>query len=90
MNKSEQTGGFVFKNEQHKQPQKSYQIIIDAKYVKMLVKRSYRVENLYEFFRNLYQMINAILSEFESIPFPVREKFDTRLIQQRLDLVSDR
>ena len=50
VNKSEQTGGPVFKNEQHGRPQKLYQIIIDAKYVKMLDNRSYRAEELYEFF----------------------------------------
>ena len=45
-----------FKNEQHGRPQKRYHIIIDAKYIKMIVKRSYRAENLYDFFKNLYQL----------------------------------
>ena len=59
VNKGEQTKTpKCFKNEQHGRAQKSYQIILDAKYVKMLVKRSYRAENLYELFRNLYQMMN--------------------------------
>ena len=30
-----------FKNEQHGRPKKTYHIIIDAKYIKMMVKRSY-------------------------------------------------
>ena len=89
VNKGEQTDQTrtpKYKNEQHGRAQKSYQIIIDAKYVKMLVKRSYRAENLYDFFRNLYQMMNAILLEFELIPSNDREKFDTHLIQRRLNL----
>ena len=39
-----------YKNEQHGRPQKTYHIVIDAKYIKIIVKRSYRAENLYDFF----------------------------------------
>jgi len=55
-----------FKNEQHGWPQKTYHIIIDAKYIKMMVKRSYRAESLYDFFKSLFQFINATLLELES------------------------
>jgi hypothetical protein len=58
-----------FKNEQHGRPQKRYHRIFDAKYIKMIEKRSYRAENLYEFFKNLYQLLNTSLLELESCKF---------------------
>ena len=83
---TDQTRTPKFKNEQDGRPQKSYQIIIDAKYVKIIVKRSYRAENLYDFFRNLYQIMNSTFLEFESLLVKHREKFDPRLMNRKLNL----
>ena len=70
------------KNEQHGRAQKTYSIIIDAKYIKIFVKRSYRSENLYEYFRNLFQVMNTTFLELESMP--PNEKFNVRSVKRIL------
>ena len=75
-----------FKNEQHGRPQKTYYIIIDAKYIKMMVKRSCRAENLYEFFKNLSQLINAVLLEIEPCNLNFNTKFDVDFVKRKLNL----
>ena len=75
-----------FKNVQHGRPQSKYYLVIDAKYIKILVKRSYRAERLYEFFKNLFQFINRTLIELESSNS--RISFDADFVKKKLDLSS--
>ena len=75
-----------FKNTQHGRPQNEYHLIIDAKYIKITVKRSYRAERLYEFFKNLFQFINGTLIELESSDS--RINFDADFVKKKLDLSS--
>ena len=75
-----------FKNGQHGRPQNIYHIIIDAKYIKMIVKRSYRAESLYDFFKNLFQFINGTLLELETSDSEVN--FDADFVKKKLDLSS--
>jgi hypothetical protein len=44
-----------YKNEQHGRSHKRYSIILDAKYVKMIIKRTYRRENVFDIFRSFFQ-----------------------------------
>ena len=75
-----------FKNTQHGRAQNEYHLIIDAKYIKITVKRSYRAERLYEFFKNLFQFINGTLIELESSDS--RINFDADFVKKKLDLSS--
>ena len=75
-----------FKNTQHGRPQNEYHLIIDAKCIKITVKRSYRAECLYEFFKNLFQFINGTLIELESSDS--RINFDADFVKKKLDLSS--
>ena len=72
-----------FKNEQH---QKHYHMIIDVKYIKMMVKRSYRAENLYEFLKNLSQLMNTVLLELEPCNLNPDTKFDSDFVKRKLNL----
>ena len=64
--KEQTSGDEKYKNEQHGRSQKKYSIIFDAKYVKIIVKRSYRAENLFDYFQSLFQVINITRLEFDA------------------------
>ena len=73
-----------FKNEQHGRPKKTYHIIIDAKYIKMMVKRSYWTKSLYDFFKSLFQFINGTLHKLESDS----KDFDDDFVKKKMGLSS--
>ena len=78
-------GDQKYKNEQHGRSRKKYSIVFDAKYVKMIVKRAYRREDLFDAFRSLFQALSTTLLEFESTQIK-NDKFDANLVKRRLSM----
>ena len=72
------------KNWQHGRSHKKYSIIFDAKYLKIIVKRSYWRENLFDCFRALFQVINTAFWEFESTQ--TNEKFDANFVKRKISM----
>ena len=70
----------------HAQRHTTYSIAFDRKFLKLLNRRSYRRENLYESFRNIYQVLNATFLGIEKdiLEFHQRKKKNRRLLHRDL------
>ena len=71
---------------QHGRAQNKYNLVIDAKHIKMLVKRSYRSKRLFEFFKSLFQFLNRTLIELDSSNSEI--SFDADFVKKKLNLSS--
>ena len=76
------------RDSQHGRRHPSYKIVFDRKYIKLLNKRRYRRENLYEMFRTIYQTLNRVFLRLEGDMSCAKQglKLDAQLVKKRLKI----
>ena len=76
------------RDSQHGCRHPSYKIVFDRKYIKLLNKRRYRRENLYEMFRTIYQTLNRVFLRLEGDMSCAEQglKLDAQFVKKRLKI----